>query len=530
MRAWIQIALAFPLAGFAHDHSEPKDVQLGQAKPQQNFAARLTVRLVDEATGQELPGHVRIAEKGSDDWLDLSQQLLPRARSLKKEIQALGWHVVTGETEIAVSEKPLRIEAFSGIEYLQNTIETEASAQRVEIPLRRLFNPGKSGWIAGNTHLHLRQMTRELADRYLVEISRADGLEVVFVSYLERALVDRDYTTNGYTKDDLKRISTPDLLFGDGEEYRHNFGGGGEGYGHVMLLDLVERILPASVGPGITQGGTDGTPLQPGIEKARAGGATVIWCHNQFGREDLPNWLKGNVDAQNVFDGGSYGTYETTFYRYLDIGLKVPFSTGTDWFLYDFSRVYVRHRTKSLPSIQTWLTGLRSGETVITNGPWIEFQVNQLGPGESFDLGLTDQAMISASAAGRHDFGTLEVIRQGEVIASAEATPDPDGGFVAVIGDLQQLLDGATWLAARIQPKAGVTNELGQPLFAHTSPVYVNSGGKGVFRQEVADDIRAEMEESAEVIAKDGKFADDAEREAVLRVYREAIEELSKRK
>ena len=510
---------AIPLLAAAHDHSEPKTK--ATASTQAPAAeAMLSVKLTDSETGEEIPGCIRIAD---NDWLNLSQQLLPRGQSLPDKILALGWHTLVKETAVGVPNKPLKIEAFAGLEYDRNAVEIEAGTTAIVIPLRRLFNARGAGWAAGNTHLHLRQMTREMADRYLLDISRADGLDMVFVSYLERALVDREYTTNAYSKADLERISTPDLEFGDGEEYRHNFGGGGEGYGHVMLLDLAERILPASVGPGITKGGTDGTPLQPGIEKARAGGATVIWCHNLFGMEDLPNWLKGNVHAQNIFDGGNRGGYQDTYYRYLDIGLKTPFSTGTDWFMYDFSRVYVKSNGDE------WLDALRDGRSIITNGPWIEFEVDGLDAGSELDLREPKTVEVTARAIGRHDFGSLEIIQGGKVIKSEAARARAAGGFEATINGHQQLLDAPAWLAARIQPKAGVVNEMNQPLFGHTSPVYVRMNGKGVFRPEVADGIRVEIEESANRISKDGQFANDTERERVLQVYQSALQLLKDR-
>src|SRR4029450_348859 len=122
---------------------------------------------------------------------------------------------------------------------------------------------------------------------------------------------------------------------------RPDVGTGGGGFGRVMLLALLKRGEPVSIGPGIMREGTDGIPIQRGIKTARADGATIIWCHNTFGHEDIPNWVSGLVHAQNIFDGGQHGGYADTFYRYLAAGMKVPFSTGTDWFIYDFSRVYV---------------------------------------------------------------------------------------------------------------------------------------------------------------------------------------------
>jgi len=188
---------------------------------------------------------------------------------------------------------------------------------------------------------HRNTQEHSIPDHYLKSISRADGLELVFVSCLRRAKAERNYISNTYTKQQLQQLSGHGVMFGHGEEHRHNFGSGGEGYGHVMFLNIKELIRPVSIGPGIMGEGMDWLPLRRGIDKAHRNGATTIWCHNAFGFEEVPDWIAGVLDAHNIFDGGSRGTYEDTFYRFMDIGLRVPFSTGTDWFIYDFSRVYV---------------------------------------------------------------------------------------------------------------------------------------------------------------------------------------------
>jgi len=39
----------------------------------------------------------------------------------------------------------------------------------------------------------------------------------------------------------------------------------------------------------------DWPPLQRGIRESRREGATVIWCHNARGLEDVPNWINGRL-------------------------------------------------------------------------------------------------------------------------------------------------------------------------------------------------------------------------------------------
>src|SRR5437764_9943717 len=49
----------------------------------------------------------------------------------------------------------------------------------------------------------------------------------------------------------------------------------GEGYGHVMFLNIKELVKPVSIGPGISGGGFDDLALRAGIDNARKQGGTV---------------------------------------------------------------------------------------------------------------------------------------------------------------------------------------------------------------------------------------------------------------
>jgi hypothetical protein len=468
--------------------------------------------------------------------------LLDRCVGLPRKYRELGWHVLPESREISVPAVAATLEAVSGLEFESAKRSLDLSgrqAHRVTLDLNRIPAPGLAGWVAGNTHLHLKDLTREEADRYLREVSRADGLSVVFVSYLERALVDRTYITNEHTRTDLAALSTEDVQFGNGEEYRHNIDGGGEGYGHVMLLDVAKRILPASVGPGITKQGFDDDPLRDGILAARDQSATVVWCHNGFGFEDIPNWIEGRVDAQNIFDGGNRGSYGDTFYRYLDLGMKVPFSTGTDWFVYDFSRVYARLDEGRPPSVDAWLDALRAGSTFITNGPLLQFHAGEKGavpdravpdwalPGESISLESAGSIPVSGSAVSRHDFGRLEVVQNGEVVASSESYP-VDGHFVAEI-EATVPCEQSGWVALRVQPDPEVRNEFDRPLFAHTSAVSVLVAGKPIFNSETARGLIAEIKSDQAKIAEGGSFSSEVKREQVLDLYRAAVADLERR-
>jgi hypothetical protein len=506
---------------------------------------QLTIRLLDAETRQPRPGLVRVTR--ADGSAVVLAGLVSRGTKLRNNHPAKDWFALVEPAVIPVPREPLTIEAFSGLETEPARMTahlTGKPAAQVDLPLTSFSNATRTGWFNGNTHLHLNGLTRQQADEYLRALPRADGLDLVFVSHLERVNADRDYISNGYTLADLQRLGGPGLLFGNGQEHRHNFEGFGEGYGHVMFLNIRQLVQPVSIGAGITGNGPDWPPLRRGITQARGAGATVIWCHNTFGHEDAPNWLAGVIDAHNIFDGGMHGGYEDTFYRYLNIGLKIPFSTGTDWFIYDFARVYAR-LDQSL-TVQNWLAALAAGRTFISNGPLLEFRVGTNQIGDTIRLAQPASLTISGSAKGRHDFKRLDLVHNGKVVHSV--TNRAVGGHFEATLALSLAVHEPGWVALRVPggtldstgtaaaptatPARGdgdAKNEMGEALFAHTSPIYVEFNGKNLFKRDAAEALVADMESALKAIPGKAKFDDATQREEVLRIYRDGIEALRQR-
>lgn len=493
------------------------------ARPEPGPDGELSITLLDDATGRPTPGVVRISdERGAPVPLPA---LLPRGLGIDPKVAIGRWSVLPAPATLRVPRGRLAVEAFRGLDTLLARAEVDLSAEpraSVRLALRRFAGAG--GQRGGNTHLHLMKVTRDQSDRYLREVPGADGLDLVFLSYLERAVDDATYVSNRYTDDDLRELSKGGVLFANGEEHRHNFKPYGEGYGHVMFLDIRKLILPVSIGPGIMARGTDGIPLRRGIEEARRDGATVVWCHNTFGYEDIPNWVAGRVHAQNIFDGGEHGTYKDTFYRYLNAGLKVPFSTGTDWFIYDLSRAYVP--VEGPFTAHAWLRALREGNSTITNGPLLEFEAAGQRPGGTARLPGPGRVKVRARGAGRIDFGKLEIVRNGKVVH--EIPRASRAGYFEAAGEPEIEVPEPSWLALRIPPDGVPENEYGKPLFAHTSPVYVEVGGKPVFLRAEAEGLLDEVRRSRETVASTALFADDHERGHVLAVYDDAIRALER--
>lgn len=494
----------------------------------------LKLELVD-CTGKVRSGLVQIRDANAK--LVELPELLSRGFGLEPRTAIHDWSVVPGAVQVRLPQGRYTIRAIAGLETdaFETTFELTTSEAAQKLPLNYFCNAAEEGLRSANTHLHLMKLSRNQADRYLIEVPVADGLDVVFLSYLERAVADLEYTSNKYTKADLHRLSHHGAQFGNGEEHRHNFTAQGQGYGHVMLLNIPELIQPVSIGPGITKKGTDGLPLRFGIEQARAFGSTIIWCHNAWGLEDIPNWVMGRLHANNIFDGGTHGSYKHSFYRYLNAGLRVPFSTGTDWFMYDFSRVYVP-ATKTLTP-EEWLKVLAEGRSFITNGPLLELKVDGKSLGDTVALEKTGEVRIQARGRGRTNFERIELVHNGAVAKQAESRPE-GGHFIAEL-DFKLKVDEPCWLALRTPPPPVKDdpelqtpvpkNDLGCDLFSHTSAVFVTVGGRSHFDVAAAEELLKEMHESKHFIEQHAILADDKERKRVLATYDEGIAKLGER-
>jgi hypothetical protein len=290
-----------------------------------------------------------------------------------------------------------------------------------------------------------------------------------------------------------------------------------------MFLNINKLVKPVSLGSGITGVGTDDRALGPGIEEARKQGGTIIWCHNTSGFEAIPHILTGRVDALNVFDGSRGGTFEEAYYRYLNIGLRFPISTGTDWFMYDFSRVYAK--VPGPLTIPKWLDALKAGRCQSTNGPLLTLTVDGKELGDVLNLDKPKAVRVEVSATGRHDFQKLQLVQNGKVIET-EIGKLKDGVWTAkLVREVR--LDEPAWFAARIDSTA--KNELDKQLFAHTSPVFVDFESKRVFDVETGRLLLRRLEQAKEEIRARGKFGDDAARDKILAIYDETAKELVKR-
>lgn len=499
---------------------------------------RVRLSLVDGETGKPVPGVIRCFVQGQAQAVPI-HGLLERGQGVGSvALQQQGkrpprrpihdWYVLSEPSEVTLPRKPLRLEAFSGLETEMATLKVDlgkSDRTSITLPLNSFSQMKAKKWFGGNTHLHLFRLEPEEADRYLIEIPPADRLDVLFTSYLIRPSEDADYITNRYPIGDLTQFHSTGVLVNQGEEHRHNLTPWSGGYGHVMLLNIKKLIRPVSIGPGITGSGTDGIPLQQGIDEAHRQGGTALWCHNDLGLERVVNFVLGKVDAQNIFDGLSledYPQFEDTFYHYLNAGLRVPFSTGTDWFLFDLARVYTR---VAVPlEISSWLEALKQGRSFITNGPLFHFQVEDQAIGDTVSLKSPGKVGIDGRASGRVDFGHLELVHNGRVVDRIRSQADGEHFSAELKKEFR--VDEPGWLALRVFGEA--KSEYGLPIFGHTSAIYLEVDGKSIRQPAAVEHLRREIQEARATVADEALFATPEERKRVLDIYDQGLAALEK--
>jgi len=560
------VALAVTGTAYPHPESLPSSAhELGMVNASRVVADHehvnhgecvLHLSLQDADSHASVAGLVRVTPVGEGREALVLEGLFERPA---------GWFSMKAGADVSVPPGRYRVEATRGI-------ETEIASQVVEclaggelaltFAPKRFFEPESRNLHSANTHLHLLLKAhskmgidlhdRQDADEYLKTVGASDGLDLVYVSYLTAP--DMEYVSNEYTDADFERFSHGPTLFANGVEHRHGSkrihvepvpgppGPDGKPtytsddsraaftFGHVMLLDLAKRSMLASIGPGLADDpdSTDGVPLRTAMIDAAGQGGGVIWCHGSYGLERIPDWVAGMLHAQNIYDGGNEGTFDTVYYPCLNIGLKVPFSTGTDWGFWDFSRVYVEAEGEFTSKV--FLSELLAGRTTITNGPFLEFEADGLKPGGTLELEKPGTVRVRGRAVGRSDFIRLQVVLNGRVVYEKASRP-VDGHFEADF-DLPLEVGQSGWLALRVPPNreysvrsndtGSGTNIFGKEIFAHTSPVYITVARQPAFDREAIPVLIADIEDALATIDEYGTFANDAERDALRRIYTDA--------
>ena len=468
----------------------------------------LTGRIVDAATGQKVGARVQvIGTEGAP---------IAPPDAMWKIGTGEPFFYSDGEFSLNVPRGRVQVTVERGTEYVpwRRTLEfNEPGHIEQLIELERWCDPAADGWHPGNLHLHYKE-TEDDPDRRIMYDSRIEDLRVTALSYVKRW--DFAYASNRYAPGVLRKFTDARHYVQCGEETRHYMGGGHiYGFGHVMLLDIRNVVNPPGRGLLIDAFSPEYPPISYACDDTHRQDGVVIWCHNGHGIEASVAAILGKVDALSLWDVYWEDLEYDAWYGLLNCGIRLPASTGSDWFLCSANRVY----TKTQPEFEytSWMQALRDGKTFITNGPMLGIDVDGLSVGDTVQASSGGRVTVDVDWTSHYPIHRVEVVANGRPVHTRDLPDGSTGGSFECEVDVA----GDGWIAARIGSNS--RDSFAQPIWAHTSPVYIDAGGAASPERSVsAARIVSQIDDSISWLRSDGKFYTDEQRNEVLSLFKQA--------
>ncbi len=188
-------------------------------------------------------------------------------------------------------------------------------------------------------------------------------------------------------------------------------------------------------------------------------------------------------------DEGMLRLVTESYYRLLNCGLRLAAGAGSATGVKSNPAGYNRSYVRAAPpaTAQAFLEDWRAGRNFVTNGPMLFLTVNDtLAPGDTLELPASGgRARVRVRALTPDRLRSVSIIVNGETVAHGranelETTLDlPAGGWIAALAVAEEITLADADLA-RYRQDSNLGGEIPSRLrFAHTSPVYVNVGGRG---------------------------------------------------
>ena len=426
-------------------------------------------------------------------------------------------------TDTATLDVPVgtwRVTAARGLEFERTswTLEVAADATTTVAwePIRR-FDPAGSGWYSADLHVHLNYSgdhVLDLDDAHRMQIGEGLNLIMLQSGNMTGSLVyDRELleSTAGqplWTADDHTALA--------GHEFRNGL------LGHLHGMGLSAPPDPPFTGDEGTEHPYDWPPNEAACAQMKDLGATVTYAHPSFtslndleqlyspmrtveARELVADAALGHVDTMEVVSCFDDAGAVVLWHHLLNCGLRLTATAGSDVFLSfahgptvasnppGWGRMYAQLDGAPL-TVDAYRHAIQSGRTVVTNGPWLTLEVGGALPGTVLDLDAGTRLRVRATTRGS---GIDRLVLHG-----------PEGEIASTEGDtLDHELEvhAAGWVAAAAY---GGRDEhtLGAPVFAHTTPVYLDVGGRRVARPDSARWCLRALDLLEELARSHGRF------------------------
>jgi hypothetical protein len=434
------------------------------------------VRVNDAATGKPTPVRLRFADADGKYYPPLGRPAeFPIGRN-----EDVGGHVylngkryayVDGTCEVPLPTKvPLNVEISKGPGYLP--IQMDVTLGEGQMALRFTMKRwGDGRWddlLATDTRCHF------LSPHAAKLEATAEGID----------LVNLLATVQAYPSQDGHMYRTiPNITAFSGQQpalesvYVNTFNYH-PALGRLGLLNCHRAVYPLTFGH---MEENDDWSLSDWCDQCHRKKGLVTWCDAYRpeaglpGGEALINAILGKIDVIEFDAHERSAPFLTHWYRLLNAGIRLPIVGGSGK---DSNRIVLGGMRTLTPidesrSYSDWVECVRMGKTVAGNGPAIRLSVN-----EQFSLptAVADSSQplrIRASAVSRDPAERLETIADGEVIGSTPWRNDEK-----TVLEIEHAMPASGWIAARCWGAAKSDLYPHFPVFAHTSPVWVEVAGR----------------------------------------------------
>ena len=427
---------------------------------------------------------------------------------------------VDGKCQIELPVGPVYVEVVRGFEHVpvRRMVEIKPGQRHLNLTVGRAFDMKERGYYSGDTHVHF------LSSQSAHLEAAAEDVNVVnlLASQWGRLFTSWEEFTGG-----LAPTSSADYKIWVSQENRQHV------LGHISLLGLKDLVAPMCTG-GPTEdwiGGEIQVLIADWMEQCRAQGGLVIVPHMPLPDfENAANVVLGKADAGEmcwVWEGERISSAERAYYRWLNVGQKLPIVGGTDKMsnnrVLAGSRTYARLRDGEEFTYENWCQAVRRGCTFASTGAMIDLRVEGKQMGEEVHLpGNGGTVEVRAVAESVWPLSGIELIVNGEEVARQQA----HDGERRIEINFKLKTELSCWVVARCW---GAHFTDAGPVMAHSSPVYIDVGRRCAFVPADASYLLTHMEGGIAWADKIGVFRDEQVRTRLIGLFREAQEEIKRR-
>ena len=484
------------------------------------------VRVTDEATGRPTPVRLRVGGPGGEYYAPLGRPAdFPVGRN-----EDVGGHVYLNGKRYAYID--------GGAEYPLPT----GVPLTVEISKGPAYAPIRETVTLGEGQLTLRFAIRRWIDEKWRDLQAADSR----CHFLSPHSARLEAAAEGL--DLVNLLSTvQDYPSPDGHSYRvipnmTAFSGQSAALdgvyvntlnvhpalGRLGLLNCHRAVFPLTFGHADE---TDDWSLSDWCDQCHRKGGLVVWCSAYQpdaglpGGEALVGAVLGKVDAFEIDAAERAAAVLAQWYRLWNAGVRLPLAGASGKASNRIALGGVRTLTPATTDgYAGWVEHVRAGRSVITNGPYLRMTVN----GQPFATRLAaptaEPLRVRAEATSLVPFERLELLANGAPAATATATGQP---FTALVEAEVRLPEGG-WLAARCWGPSKAELYPHVPVFAHTSPVWIEpEGNRPARRSNAVATVVRDVEGVRHWVESEGRFTDPRRKAHLLALCDTAMSRLA---